>query len=98
MEWSILKLLFQSLRLRLLIPAILVAFSGITVCYVVQCNRKAYDRLQQAYSQRNDTEVRRGQLLLQYGTLTSYYRIERLAKQKLDMLVPNQKKVILVKP
>lgn len=98
MEWSVIKLLFQSIRLRLLMPTVIVALLAILVCYIVQCNRKAYDQLQQTYSQRNDIDVKWGQLLLQYGTLTSYGRIEYLAKEKLNMIVPEQRKVILVKP
>lgn len=76
---------------------LLVIISAISVCYVAQCNRHAYDKLQQTYHQRNEAEVEWSQLLLQYGALTTYERIEQLAAQ-FNMLVPDQKNIILVKP
>jgi len=98
MDWGIIKLLAQNLRIRLIIPILLVTLTAITVSYVVQCNRKAYTQLQQIFMERNEADVKWGQLLLQYGTLTSYGRIEDLAKNRLHMLAPDQKKIILVKP
>ncbi len=98
MDWNILKILFYATRWRIFVSVLLVVLSSVAVCYVVQANRQAYAQLQNIYAESNKEEARWGQLLLQYSTLTSYGRIEYLAKQKLNMRVPSQKNIILVAP
>ena len=98
MEWQDLKKLLQIVRWRISLLVLLVTGSAMGVCYTVHCNRQSFNELQKTYRLHNDIEVQWSQLLIQYNTLTSYARIEKLAEQKLNMLVPEQKNIVLVRP
>ena len=97
MDLRLLQWLQKNIPYRLLIITLLVVISAISICYVAERNRRTYDQLQHIYHQRRNLEIEWSRLLLQYGTLTSSERIEKLAV-KSDMQVADQKHIILVKP
>jgi len=52
-------------------------------------NRQLFLTLQELQSQRSDLDQEWGQLLLEQGTWGAHGRIEDVARNKLDMTLPN---------
>jgi cell division protein FtsL len=67
------------------------------VVYVKPYTRKLFVELQQLEKQRDDMEVEWGQLQLEQNTWATHTRIERIAKQKLQMITPQTSDVIYIK-
>ena len=75
--------------LFIMILLIVTFVSAISVVYVKHYNRKLFVELQQLEKQRDDMEVEWGQLQLEQNTWATHARIERVAKQKLQMITPD---------
>ena len=75
---------------------LLVVVSGLAVSYAAYENRRLHNQLQQVLENRNRAQVEWGRLLLEHSTLTSPGRVERLARDKLDMEVPKPENIEMV--
>ncbi|MCK5648939.1 MAG: cell division protein FtsL [Gammaproteobacteria bacterium] len=75
--------------LFIMILLIVTFVSAISVVYVKHYNRKLFVELQQLEKHRDDMEVEWGQLQLEQNTWATHARIERIAKQKLQMITPD---------
>ncbi|WP_198266299.1 cell division protein FtsL [sulfur-oxidizing endosymbiont of Gigantopelta aegis] len=82
--------------LFILILLIVTFVSAISVVYVKHYNRKLFVELQQLEKQRDDMDVEWGQLQLEQNTWATHTRIERIAKQKLQMITPKTSDVIYI--
>ncbi|WP_281648605.1 cell division protein FtsL [Parendozoicomonas sp. Alg238-R29] len=83
------------------LPAVLsvvVVVSAFGVTYVSHLNRQAFNQLQTELMRKNALQERWGQLLLQHSTETAHSRVEERARRELNMVMPDKKRVILVKP
>ena len=75
--------------LFIMILLIVTFVSAISVVYVKHYNRKLFVELQQLEKYRDDMEFEWGKLQLEQNTWATHARIERVAKQKLQMITPD---------
>ncbi|HEX7966406.1 MAG TPA: cell division protein FtsL [Gammaproteobacteria bacterium] len=61
-------------------------------------NRVLFEQLQQARQQRDQLNIDWGRLLLEQSTWSTHAYIEQSATQKLDMGIPANPQVLVVKP
>ena len=83
--------------LLIMILLIVTFVSAISVVYVKHYNRKLFVELQQLEKQRDEMEVEWGKLQLEQNTWATHTRIERIAKEKLQMITPDSSDVIFIK-
>jgi len=83
--------------LLIMILLIITFVSAISVVYVKHYNRKLFVEVQQLEKQRDDMEIEWGKLQLEQNTWATHGRIERIAKEKLQMITPDAGDVIYVK-
>lgn len=77
--------------------AVLVLVSALGVVYAKHQNRKLYAELAQLQKQRDAMEVEWGRLQLEQSTWATHGRIEKIARQKLNMRNVDYDKVVIVK-
>ncbi|MCW8930027.1 MAG: cell division protein FtsL [Gammaproteobacteria bacterium] len=88
----------MSSKVLLIMILLIVTFvSAISVVYVKHYNRKLFVELQQMEKQRDDMEVEWGKLQLEQNTWATHTRIERIAREKLQMITPDTDDVIFIK-
>ena len=83
--------------LFVMILLIVTFVSAISVVYVKHYNRKLFVELQQMEKQRDDMEIEWGKLQLEQNTWATHARIERIAKEKLQMITPDTSDVIYIR-
>jgi len=86
--------------LRWLFLAMLVMLavsSGMAVIYVKHENRALFMELQALYKVRDQLDDEWGRLLLEQSTLVGQGRVERLARERLGMVMPDSTKVVIIK-
>lgn len=83
--------------LFIMILLIVTFVSAISVVYVKHYNRKLFVELQQQEKLRDDMDVEWGKLQLEQNTWAAHVRIERIAKEKLQMITPENKDIIYIK-
>ena len=93
-----LQILLRHANFMLFGMGLLVIASSIAVVYTAHVNRTLQNHLQTELSGKNRAQVEWGQLLLQHSTLTAPSRIDRLAKEELNMEVPGVANTIMVRP
>ena len=77
--------------------AVLVLVSALGVVYAKHQNRTLYAELAQLQKQRDAMEVEWGRLQLEQSTWATHGRIEKIARQKLNMRNVDYDKVVIVK-
>lgn len=73
-----------------------VLLSALAVVYVTNISRSLNANLQQTLAERERLHIQWGQLLLEHGTNTMQARVQRVAEDKLDMMVPDRRSVVIV--
>lgn len=81
-----------------LLLLLLAIISGLLLGYVSYENRRLNNLIQQEQENRNRAQVQWSKLLLEHSTLTSPGRIEQIAREELDMAVPNNNQIEMVLP
>ena len=81
-----------------LLLLLLVIIAGLSLGYVSYENRRLNNLIQQELENRNRAQVQWSKLLLEHSTLTSPGRIEQIAREELDMAVPNNNQIEMVLP
>jgi cell division protein FtsL len=71
--------------------------SGIAVIYIKHENRKLFMELQALYKARDQLDDEWGRLLLEQSTLVGQGRVERLARERLEMVMPGPAQVVIIK-
>ena len=75
-----------------------VGVSAIGVVWAKHESRKRFVQLQNLQEQQAHMDVEFGQLQLEQSTWATHGRIERLARQKLDMHIPTPDEVVIAQP
>ena len=88
----------MSARLPEIVLLVLVLLSALAVSWTVHESRRLTNRVQQLQSEQDRLQTEWGQLLLEHSTWGSYARVERMAREKLDMHLPQGEQKVLVKP
>ena len=86
--------------MRVLVLAVLTAallVSGLGLVFVKYENRKLYTEWQQLVSERDEMNVDWGRLQLELSTWATHPRIERLARERLDMKNPDSDEVVIIR-
>jgi cell division protein FtsL len=95
-EHGLLGVLFLPKQLMIIMLGLAVFFSGIGVVYMKDLNRRLYHDLQIQQSQHQMLQTEWGQLLLEQSAWAQQNRIEQIATQNLQMVIPKQKDIIMV--
>lgn len=84
--------------LRWLIGALAAAVfaSAVALVYVQHAGRQAFERHQKLVAERDRLDVEWGQLQLELGTLATHGRIERVARERLNMTMPDPDEIVIV--
>lgn len=89
------RLSFSSaLQLGLLLA---VLFSALCVVYVTNLHRVTLNQLEMSIQQNHQLQLQWGQLLLEQASLATPARVERLAANKLNMVLPTNKKILILR-
>ena len=76
----------------------LVLCSAISVVYLKHIYRGRHIELQQLQIERDKLHAEWTQLLLEQGTWGSDLRVEKVAREKLGMIIPSSNQVVVIKP
>jgi cell division protein FtsL len=90
----------SSPNLKFLLIALLmcaVFISALQLVLVRHKNRMLFIELQAIQQQRDTLNVSYGQLQLEHSSLTQYNRIETIARQQLDMIIPTSDDIIITR-
>lgn len=74
-----------------------VLASAVAVIEVKHGSRKRFVELRALEKSRDAMNVEWGQLQLEQGTWATHSRVERLARKKLHMVMPDMQSVVIVK-
>ena len=77
---------------------LLVVISALAVSWNVHESRRLTSRAQVLQAEQDRLSTEWGQLLLEHSTWGGYARVERLARDKLDMQTPDEGQTVIVKP
>ena len=77
---------------------VLVMASAFGVIYAKHQSRKLFVELQTLHKARDDMDIEWGQLQLEQSTLATHSRIEGTASNKLGMVIPDSKQVVILQP
>jgi cell division protein FtsL len=78
--------------------ALLVMASAFSVIYAKHQSRKLFVELQTLHKARDDMDIEWGQLQLEQSTLATHSRVEKTAGNKLGMVIPDAKQVVILQP
>ncbi|MCB1836316.1 MAG: cell division protein FtsL [Alcanivoracaceae bacterium] len=88
----------MSARMPEVVLLALVLLSALAVSWTVHESRRLTNKVQQLQSEQDRLQTEWGQLLLEHSTWGSYARVERMAREKLAMQLPQGEQKVLVKP
>ncbi len=84
-------------RLWLAVLILAVLASALGVIYAKHENRKRFVHLQALERERDAMEVEWGQLQLEQGTWATNSRVERVARKRLGMVMPDAESVVIIR-
>lgn len=73
-----------------------VIVSSLSIVYVTNVSRGLNAGIAQAFSERDRLHIQWGQLLLEKSTLMMQSRIQHVASDQLEMIVPESKSVVII--
>lgn len=94
-QWLGFKILSRQWSMLLLVLAILL--TSFAVVYVRDFHRRQFGEYQQMQHYFADMQIERGRLLLEQSTWATQARIQQLAEERLDMMVPAPNQIVIVK-
>ena len=94
-HWSDMRI-SKSLFLQTLLLLVVLG-SALLVVYVTNMYRMTLSQLQLAEQQSHQLQLQWGQLLLEQASLATPARVEQLAEEKLHMMLPINKQVIMLR-
>jgi len=77
---------------------VLVVSSAVGVVYARHEGRKQFVVLQQLSRERDELDIEWGRLQLEQGAWSAHGRIERIAREKLNMRLPMTKDTVILIP
>lgn len=84
----------QKIILSLLLTAVLA--SALSIIYVTHLTRTLHANYQHYLVEKDHLQIERGQLLLERSTWMMQARIQQIAENKLGMVIPNHKSVVII--
>lgn len=81
----------------LLVSLVLLVVSALGVVYVTHLNRQLYARLQALQKDQDVLESEYERLLLEQSAWADYSRVEKLTKGELEMKMPKEDDVVVVR-
>ncbi|WP_455221717.1 cell division protein FtsL [Kaarinaea lacus] len=81
-----------------LILMLVVMLSAFQVIYTKHLNRQAFTELQKLKQQQDQMETEWGQLQLEQATWAAHGRVEKIASNKLEMMIPPAGTVSIIEP
>lgn len=78
--------------------AFIVLASSLGVVYAKHQSRKLFVELDTLKKERDEMNVNWGRLQLEQSTLATHNRIEERAKKRLNMVTPEYKQILIVRP
>jgi len=85
-------------RLVVIALAVTVFVSALGVVFSTHESRKLFVELQGLQKVRDEMNAQWGRLQLEQSTWATHGRIERIANEKLDMVIPPPGAVVIVRP
>jgi cell division protein FtsL len=92
----VVSIVFHRTQMPLVCVVFAALVSALSIVYVTNSSRGLNADLQQALLERQQMHVQWGQLLLEKSTWIMQARIQNVAEDKLDMVMPNNKSVVVV--
>ncbi len=83
-------------QIAVVVLAMAVLLSALSVIYVTHVTRVLYASYQRDLADQDRLHVERGQLLLERSTWMMQARIQQIAENKLGMVIPNHKSVVII--
>lgn len=86
-------------RMTMLILTVLFAvlMTGLAVTYTTNAYRLTLSQVEQNRQQKNTLDLQWGQLLLEQASLATPARVEQLATAELNMSIPQQKHILVLR-
>ena len=81
----------------LLLLSLVVMISAFAVIQAKHQSRKHFSQLQVLEKKRDQMNVEWGQLQLEQGTWATHSRVERIARKRLNMRIPEAKATVIIK-
>ncbi|OGV28583.1 MAG: cell division protein FtsL [Legionellales bacterium RIFCSPHIGHO2_12_FULL_35_11] len=85
---------FSSLQMALIIGVLL---SALAVIYVTNMQRMTCSQFEKEEQITHQQQLKWGRLMLEKASLVTPYRIEKLAQEKLDMVLPEVKHTMILR-
>lgn len=73
-----------------------VLLSAMAIVYVKNHERSLFSDLQTAQQNAAQLQVEWGQLLLEQSTLVTPARVQKIAQERLGMVIPSQKDIVII--
>lgn len=83
--------------LLLILLTLVVMISAIAVIQAKHQSRKLFSQLQVLEKKRDQMNVEWGQLQLEQGTWATHSRVERIARKRLNMRVPEAEATVIIR-
>ena len=92
----IVSLLFTRMQVTMYALLLVLLLSALGIIYTTQETRTLQAGLEKVRVDRDRLHVQWSQLLLEQGTWAMQARIERIAEKQLEMVLPDQKSVVII--
>lgn len=94
-SWVV-SVILARVQFTTLILTTAVLVSALSVIYVTNMARSLNAGIQQTLAERDQLHIQWGQLLLEKSTWVTPVRVQHIAEDRLDMVVPDSKSVVIV--
>lgn len=84
-------------QMMVLLLAVAILFSALSVIYVTYMNKIMHANYQHVLAEQNQLQVQQSQLLLERSTWMSQVRIQTIAVKKLDMVLPDFQSIVVIR-
>lgn len=81
-----------------LVMLVLVILSALGVVYAKHESRKLFVELQNMKKEQDRMDVEWGRLQLEQSAWATHGRVENIARKRLDMVIPETKSVVVIRP
>jgi cell division protein FtsL len=84
-------------QFAIMLLIISVLLSALSIIYVTHATRDMYASYQHNLVERDHLHMERSQLLLEQGTMIMQARIQRIAENELNMIIPGHRSIVIVR-
>ncbi|MGW8248041.1 MAG: cell division protein FtsL [Acidiferrobacterales bacterium] len=83
---------------RAMVLVVLIVISALSVITLRQQSRMSFAELQTLERQRDNLNIEWGRLLLEQGAWSQHQRVEKIARTKLGMQIPDSNQIDFISP